>query len=145
MAKTQNSEKSFMDKVKSVSTFIGASCAIVSFLWIVFREVDGYNSQKEDYPLLKKQVEAQKKTIDSLWNKVVILTNQNVEDDINISTMEEILSSSMEDVFYDGIRFKRVGEKYYYYNGGILYKVGWDQPSQRYYYTATDGKTYWCK
>lgn len=138
--------KTLGSKLKELSTYIGATCAIVSFLWIGFKEYNQYNSQKEDYPLLKKTVEIQTKQIDSLTKAVIRLNVENISDDIRINLSHELIASDMEDYIYDGVRLKRsLTGKYFYYNNGVLFKAAWDQASNKFYYIAEDGKTYWCR
>lgn len=138
--------KTLGSKLKELSTYIGATCAIVSFLWIGFKEYNEYNSQKEDYPLLKQTVEIQTKKIDSLIKVVVRLNAENISDDIRINLSHELIASEMEDYIYDGVRMKKsFNGKYFYYNNGLIHKAVWDQAAGKFYYIAEDGKTYWCR
>lgn len=137
--------KTIGSRIKELSTLIGAICAIASILWIGFKEYNEYNSQKEDYPLLKQTVELQKKKIDSLSIVVRRLNAENILDEFQITVTQEVLSSEMEDYLYDGVRLKKsFNGKFYYYNNRILYKATWDQAAGKFFYTAEDGKTYWC-
>jgi hypothetical protein len=135
------------DKITSVSGIITGLCAITAFLWMAFREVQSYNDSKIS-------VQEQQVQIDSLISKVTMLeeaaktiSSTRSLDAFDLGIAYEIIVENMPDYYYEGVRYKlsNDGKKVYYYVKGILYRAGWDNASQKYFYTAEDGKTYWCK
>lgn len=135
------------DKFKATSTIITAVCAIGSVLWIIFKEVNSYNNQKIEVQLNKENIDKFRNQVDSLIVENNILKTEIFSLKLHLEPVIDILNNQLYDYIYHGVRYKQTqdGRYFYYYNNGFFYNITYDQNVGQYYYTAEDGKTYWCK
>ena len=148
MAKIEQNKsflKTLIEKVKSASTLATAICAIVSFLWLGFREIENYNNQKVEVKVTQEQLVSMQsqlkqyvKATDSLKLIMVITKNR-------LDVHDQILNDQLIDVIYEGVRYKQtIDHKYFfYYDSGNLYTVYQNQ--SKYYYYDENNKATWCK
>lgn len=135
------------DKITSVSGIISGFCAIVAFLWLVFKEVSSYNNVKISDKTQSAQIDSLAKRVSVLETELKESNSSRNLDAFDLGISYEILVYNMPDYYWDGIRYKTSldGKKFYYYVKGILYRATWDATNQKFFYYAEDGKTYWCK
>ena len=131
-------------KIIAIGTSI---CAVISFLWIVFKEINAYNTEKVDVKANTEQITKFQHTVDSLSTKTKELQKQVFTQKIHFEPVIIILNNHLKDTILNGIRFKCSKDKklFFYYKEGYLYQVAYSQEYNNFYYLSEDGTSSWCK